>query len=528
MNILMVAAENDGLPKAKVGGVGDVVRDVPPALARLSCNVKVVVPSYGFLHKLPGSQVLKTVKYKFAGAEDEATIYEVSGKAPHPGVKQFVIDHPRFVSFDKDGRYEIYHPDPKERPFATDASKYARFCMAVAEAIKQNVFEHLDCIHLHDWHAALLLILRQYHKDYLILQSIRTAYTIHNLAIQGVRPFKGDESSLEAWYPELKYEGAKLADPRWQNCENPMEVGIRFADAVHTVSSSYAEEILEPSNEPHYYGGEGLEEYLLQAKNEGRLFGIINGCEYPMDRRVLRLDFTHLMSLLKSRVLQWAGTQRSLSASHFVAYTRLTNLSSRPTPGIVLTSVSRIADQKTYLMKSPGSLTVNGRRRFKSGLEGILEGLGTQGIYLLLGTGREEYERFLLEVSARFDNFVFLNGYSDDCAQALYANGDLFLMPSSLEPCGISQMLAMRDGQPCVVHHVGGLKDTVKNGTNGFAFEGKVAEEQVDLFVETCLDAIKLKMENPEQWQDICENAREARFLWKETVNQYIERLYRT
>lgn len=528
MNILMVAAENDGLPKAKVGGIGDVVRDVPPALAKLGCDVKVVIPSYGLLHNLPSSQLQEpTITYKFAGEEDEAKIYEVPGKPPHANVKQFVIDHPGFVSKDKDGRFEIYHPDPKERPFATDASKYARFCMAVADAVKQGVFGNLDCIHLHDWHAAFLLVLRQYHKDYQMLQSIPAAYTIHNLALQGVRPFSGDESSLESWYPGLEYDRGKLADPRWPDCENPMEVGIRLADAVHTVSPSYAEEILEPSDEPRYYGGEGLEPYLSEAKNEGRLFGIINGCEYSIDRDVSKLDFPDLLSLLRSRVLQWAGTQTSLSASHFVAYARLTQLDSLSKPTIVLTSVSRITDQKTFLMKASGSLNNDGRLRFKSGLEGILEGLGKQGVYILLGTGGEEYEHFLTEVSSKFENFIFLNGYSDDCAKALYSNGDLFLMPSSFEPCGISQMLAMRDGQPCVVHNVGGLKDTVKDGVNGFTFEGHSVEEQVDNFVETSLSALKLKKENPAKWQQICQNASEARFLWEVTVRQYIERLYK-
>jgi starch synthase len=527
MNILMVAAENDGLPKAKVGGIGDVVRDVPPALAKLGCWVKVVVPSYGFLHEVPGSKFIRQVIYSFAGQRDEASVYEVSGKVPRSQVMQFVIDHPRFISLDSDGRFEIFHADVKERPFATDASKYARFCVAVAEAVKQGVFGDLDCIHLHDWHTALILVLRQYHKDYQVLQSIRTAYTIHNLALQGVRPFSGDESSLESWYPELEYDRERLADPRWQGCENPMEAGIQFADAVHTVSPSYAEEILVPSHAPCYYGGEGLEHYLSTAQREGRLFGILNGCEYPSDGDEPKPDFSRLLTLLKSRLIMWAGTQRSISGSHFVAHTRLSELESSPKPAIVLTSVSRVTDQKTYLMKASGSLKSAGEARFKSGLEGILERLRGQGVYILLGTGDEEYERFLTEVSCRFENFVFLNGYSDDCARALYRSGDLFLMPSSFEPCGISQMLAMREGQPCVVHSVGGLRDTVRSGVDGFTFDGPSLEEQVDGFVGATQRAIELKHGDPTKWQEICEKAREARFLWEETVRQYIEKLYK-
>ena len=99
-------------------------------------------------------------------------------------------------------------------------------------------------------------------------------------------------------------------------------------------------------------------------------------------------------------------------------------------------------------------------------------------------------------------------------------------MPSSYEPCGISQMLAMRDGQPCLVHQVGGLKDTVIDGVNGFVFAGDSVPEQVDNLVLSCLKAIELKLNNPIQWQHICQQAQKARFLWKDPVSQYLENLY--
>ncbi len=136
-------------------------------------------------------------------------------------------------------------------------------------------------IHLHDWHAALLLVLRRYHPAYQRLQQIHCAYTIHNLALQGIRPLLGHASSLAAWYPGLAYESAVLADPRWSNCINLMAVGIRLADAVHAVSPSYAEEILRPSavTAHGYYVGEGLEIDLRKTQAEGRVFGILDGCE---------------------------------------------------------------------------------------------------------------------------------------------------------------------------------------------------------------------------------------------------------
>lgn len=522
LRVLMVAAENDGLVGGKVGGIGDVVRDVPPELARKNCEVAVVTPSYGYLHRLPGSAVAGVITFKFAGQQHGARVHEVPGKQPCSGVRHFVIDHPRFESYDKErGQHQIYSPDPPGMPFARDASKYALFCVAVAESVKRGVFGRVDCVHLHDWHTAFLLILRRYDANYESLKNIRTVYTIHNLAIQGVRPLSGAESSLATWYPELKPDRADLADPRWADCVNAVAVGVRLADAVHTVSPSYAEEIIKPSDIPRFYGGEGLESDLLKARADGRLFGILNGCQYPPDRQVPRLDFHDLLDLLKWNVLNWAAKQQPLSVSNFIAIERLTQLGAMPErPELVMTSVSRAVDQKMFLMTAPGT-------RFKSGLQGILESLGKQGIYVVLATGDVKYERYLAETSARFENFVFLNGFSDMCARALYANGDLFLMPSSFEPCGISQMLAMRDGQPCLVHRIGGLKDTVIDGINGFSFAGESVAEQVDNFVLSCLGAIETKQRAPNKWRQICQNASESRFLWEDTVSQYIEKLYK-
>lgn len=519
-NILIVGSENANLLGAKVGGLGDFVKDFSSELLEQDCQVSVVIPSYGFLHQSPSSQFLGTITFQFSGKNEEAQVFQVVGENSNQ-VKQLVIHHPGLVSLDKNGRYEIYHHDLDSEPCQTDASRYALFCIAVAQGIEQGIFGHLDCIHLNDWHSACLLILRAYHPNYQTLQKIRTVYTINNLSYQGVRPFAGVTSSLETWYPDLEYDPDKLADPRWSDHVNLMKAGIQLADAISTDSPSYAQEILCPSEAPRFYGGEGLEKELLVAFQQGRLFGILLGCEYPDKRIIPKLNFSDLISLLKAEIIQWQQTAKYLSPNCSLAHKRLTELSYlSEKPPIILTSVCRVVEQKLYLMKASGN-------KFISGLSGVLEGLGKQGIYILLGTGETEYERFLTEITSQFDNFVFLNGFgSEDCAAALYANGDFFLMPSSYEPCGISQMLAMRDGQPCLVHKVGGLKDTVIDGFNGFVFGGDSVEEQVDNLVLSCLKAIEVKLNNPSQWQEICQQAEKSRFLWKDTVSQYITKLY--
>lgn len=521
MNILIVASENGGLDGGKVGGIGDVVRDIPPEIAKQDSSVTVVTPSYGFLHQRMGAQWVDSVTVSFFGFDHKVEIYQVPGNNPHPNVKHFVVDHPVFSFYDPArGYHQIYVDDPADRPFATDSTKFALFGLTVAEGVKKNVFGDLDCIHLHDWHAAFVLILRQFHPDYQVLRNIRTVYTIHNLALQGVRPFRWNDSSLEAWYHNLPYQWADLADPRWPECVNLMAAGIRLSDAVHTVSPSYAEEILSPSDKPRYYGGEGLEADLQSAQKEGRLFGILNGCAYPQNRVAAKLDFPDLLKLLKEKILNWTGRRDTVSTDLFLAHARLMDLGSKAgKPQTIITTVTRVVEQKMLLMRASGSSVA-------SGLEGILKELGGKGIYILLGTGDKQYEKFLTEMSSRFDNFIFLNGYSEDCANALYASGDLFLMPSSFEPCGISQMLAMRDGQPCLVHEVGGLKDTVKNEHNGFTFKGDTVEEQADNFVSMFKKAINLKKKDPGQWQQICQNAAASSFSWKDTIGLYFKELY--
>jgi starch synthase len=518
LRVLIVAAENDAIPGGKVGGIGDVVRDVPPALARSGWTVDVVTPSHGFLHKAPGAYWIGTIPFTFAGSPTSADVYAVPGKCRAQNVAHLVIDHPALVR-PNDRRPQIYSDDPSDAPFASDATKYALFCAAVAECVVQDLIKRPACFHLHDWHAAFLLILRKYDPAYRGLQDIRTAYTIHNLALQGIRPFEGHPSSLATWYPNVR-PTADLSDPRWPGNVNLTAVGIRLADAVHTVSPSYASEILGRSDPPRRYGGEGLESELIEAHRQRRLFGILNGCDYSEARVPVRLTFAGLVDRLRTEVLTWVATRNVVSAAHGIALERLRSLDRiSETPPMILTSESRVVDQKLYLLRASGSDGV-------CGLQSVLETIQDLGVYFFLGTGDRAYRDFLVAMSARFPNFVFLNGFSESCANALYGSGDLFVMPSSFEPCGIGQMLAMRDGQPCVVHGVGGLKDTVQDRLTGFVFHGDTIEQQVDGLRAACERAVIVKSSDPVAWDAMRKRAAAARFLWNQTVASYISDLY--
>ncbi|MEM6988094.1 MAG: glycosyltransferase, partial [Pseudomonadota bacterium] len=205
-------------------------------------------------------------------------------------------------------------------------------------------------------------------------------------------------------------------------------------------------------------------------------------------------------------------------SSHFVAGQRVADLADKPVARL-LTSVTRVTDQKVKLLLQSGS---NGR----SAIDNLLDIIGEDGLYILLGTGQGDYEHELTRVASERENFLFLNGYSDTLANALYSRGDLFLMPSSFEPCGISQMIAMRHGQPCLVHAVGGLCDTVAHGKTGFLFGGDNLIEQADNFVKTTIEALTLFRGQPDRWRTIKANAAAERFTWDTAAKQYKRVLY--
>ncbi len=299
-----------------------------------------------------------------------------------------------------------------------------------------------------------------------------------------------------------------------------MRAGIRLADKVHVVSPTYAREVQLPSDSDHgVIRGEGLEKDLQQAARQGRLFGILNGCEYPAGRQ---RPVPHRQFMQEAaRVLDaWVGTKLWIKAALFKALQRLDAWSERTRkPPLVVASVGRITAQKIRLLAMP---TRDGR----AALDAMLDQLDN-GIMVVLGSGDESYEHFLLEVMQRHENFLFLNGFSESLADLLYRYCDLFLMPSSFEPCGISQMLAMRAGTPCLVHKVGGLADTVRHMENGFCFEGEDLQSQVAAMLAVFTEVQQLRTGRLPLWNNICRNAATARFSWEEVVHAYVDKLYR-
>ena len=502
--VWLVAAENGALPGGKVGGVGDVVRDLPIALVGIDLDVRVITPSYDMLHRLPGASLYRTVEADFAGAAETAEVFRVP--VAGSSVEYFVIEHPLLSP---NGPGQVYVSDEPGKPFAIDAAKFAFFNAVMAAWVNDSTSPP-DVLHLNDWHMGLIPALREFGNPDAQLKRTRIVFTIHNLAYQGVRPLFGPESSLQSWFPDLLAFDEQLKDPTYHDCVNFMVTAIRLADGINTVSPSYAMEIQKASDSSTgFSGGEGLEPELREAYDSGRLVGILNGCMYPETPEPAP-EWNGLLKLIGS---QPEIMNASRSASDWMeAYTN-------HRPQSLLLSIGRVVDQKVPLFLEP----VDGHA---SALESILTALGSDALFIMLGSGEHELEDRFAAIAQTNDNFLYLRGYVDSLSDPLYSSADLFLMPSSFEPCGISQMLAMRAGQPCVVHAVGGLKDTVQDGVTGYVFDGNTVSQQAGNFAAMVIDAIEFKTTDPQGWSQICDNAAAERFSWKIAAETYRDKLY--
>ncbi|GGB48658.1 glycogen synthase [Shewanella inventionis] len=554
--VLLVAAENDALHGAKVGGMADVIRDLPPALAQCGVIADVAMPNYGFLAGHYHAKHYANISVHFSGAEhhikvfcmprpahkdDVLAIHSLPGDHLLPEQLQqnppmvYLFDHPLF-----NHNGQVYCNGAHDRPFADDATKFALFSLAVATCLVDNILPRYQVLHLHDWHAAMVAMLRQCVNEFERLNDIACVYTIHNLALQGIRPFSGDESSFAAWFPQYAYQLKAIAkvsifDPRYDNCINPMRMGIVLSDKVHLVSPSYAKEVLMASNHGKgFFGGEGLEGDLAVKAQQDDLVGIINGCVYDNHQRETkdRDSYIQLLTNAQNAVLSWQANVAHVSAIDSIALNRLSQLSVKllreDTLQIpfLLTSVGRLTEQKVLILLQP-YVDGHGHQQSITVLEALLRTLKKQqsnGVFWLLGSGDKHIAAHLQTIAAKYDNLLFIHGYNESVSDELYQLGDLFLMPSSFEPCGISQMLAMRAGQPCLVHAVGGLKDTIIDNESGWAFTGESLLQQGSALVMRLSEVLAL-YDTP-QWKKVAQKAAQQRFTWDSVAQEYIDKLY--
>lgn len=470
MKVLYVASE--ALPFIASGGLGDVAGSLPQALRKRLIGCRVVLPLYATIPQnlRDNMHFITSLSVPVAWRRQYCGIFEAKSN----GVTYYLLDNQYY--FKRDTIYGHYD----------DAERFAFFSRAVLEMLPYIDF-HPDIIHCNDWQCALTPVyysLMYAHREG--YENIKTLFTIHNIQYQGVY---GNEI-LEDVLGIAQRDEALL---EYDGDINFMKGAIECANRISTVSPTYAQEILDP------WYSHGLDTILNQRS--WKLSGILNGIDTisydPATDQALFANYSAEDPADKAK------NKRGLQE-----YMGLPVREDVPLMGMV----SRLVSHK-------------GLDLVKAVLDEILDTTDMQ--VMVLGSGDWEYENFFREAAGRHpDKLAIRIGFVPDLARKIYAGSDLFLMPSKSEPCGLSQMVALRYGSIPIVRETGGLRDSIRDSGdgegNGFTFANYNAHEML----YTIRRAIE-GYQNPDGWAVLVKRALECDSSWGRSANAYI-RLYKS
>ncbi len=461
MKILFAASEV--APFSKTGGLGDVAAALPAALARRGHRLLVLTPLYGCVNRtLHG---LRPLGIEVGGA----SLHEAPAT---DGVRRVFIENEALF-----GRAGVYGEGGGEYP--DNAARFAFFSRLLLPAAEALSFSDVDLLHLNDWQtglAALELARGRGRRAGLT----RSVFTIHNLGYQGVFP-KELVDELKLGWDAFTPDGLEFYDQ-----VNFLKAGLVFSDLLTTVSPTYATEI---QGVEQGFGLDGV----LRSRSD-RLVGILNGVDHqgwdPSSDPAIAAAYD---------ADAWAGKARCRQAL-------CRELRLEPPPGtMVMGIVSRFASQK--------------------GFDLILEALPElvrRGISLaILGNGEGHFEHAFAKAAARHPGRIGLRiGFDEGLAHRIYAGCDAFLMPSLYEPCGLSQLYALRYGSPPIVRRTGGLADTVEEAGEGvgtgFLFDRFDSEALIEA-ADRALDVFA----SPERWQALARRGMAEDFSWEVSARAY-------
>ncbi|MCW8853339.1 MAG: glycogen synthase GlgA [Gammaproteobacteria bacterium] len=469
--ILYISSE--AFPFIKTGGLADVAGSLPVALQKNSQDVRLLLPAYPeVLKKVTRSKVIAS-----------STCYSQPGniietRLPGSKVIVWLVDCP--AAFNRPGGPYI---DSHGQPWDDNALRFAIFCHAAVNIAlnKLDLNWQPDVVHCNDWQSGLVPAL-------LSLQPKRpaTVFTIHNMAYQGIfdkKTFLSLHLPVELWH----MDGLEFYDQL-----SFIKGGIAYADKITTVSPNYASEILQPE---FGYGLDGL----LNSRSED-LSGVING----IDEKYWNPGTDEF---LVEKYNRRSLNKKSINKTELQKECQLPVDATIPMIGMV----SRLVEQK--------------------GLEIILESLSdllSLPVQLvILGTGQPHYEVQLSEWAEKYpDHLKVIVGYDESLAHRIEAASDMYLMPSTFEPCGLNQLYSLRYGTLPVVTRVGGLADTVTDASeeniandtaNGFVLK----EQSADELIVSITRALAL-YQKPVIWRQLQINAMSGDFSWQTSAEQYI------
>lgn len=473
MQIVFASAEC--APFVKTGGLGDVAGSLPAALVRAGAEVIVMVPKYATIKDEYKAQMEHFADfYVSLGWRNEYCGLE---KLEHDGVTYMFIDNERY--FARDYPYGFFD----------DGERFAFFSKAITESL-QHLPAGFECdiLHCNDWQTALApVFLREFYQGLPLYDRVKTVFSIHNVAFQGQFSDTVMEDILG-----VAHIPAAASQLRCDACSiNYMLGALRYADAITTVSPTYANEIQTPEF------GEGLDGVLRERSYA--LQGILNGIDVAgfdpaTDKRIAAnytVDDRAGKAVCKAKLQEELGLEVRDDRPLMVMVTRLTR--------------QKGMDLVMYA------------------LDRILSG-GVQ--VAVLGTGDRDYEDGLRYFQDKYPGTMAARIEFDPAlSQRMYAAADMFLMPSKFEPCGLSQIIAMRYGTLPIVRETGGLKDTVipyneftGEGT-GFSFSNFNGDEMGDAVFR----AARLFWDNRETWDQLVTQAMSQDFSWTRSADKYLD-----
>jgi starch synthase len=470
MKVLFVASE--AYPFIKTGGLGDVAYALPKALRKLGIDARVIMPKYS---GIPSS---------FKNCMEDIAEFNVTvgWRNQYCGLQCLTYDGLPYYFVDN----EYYYNRTQVYGYYDDGERFSYFSKAVLESIKHMGDFIPDVIHCNDWHSGILpVLLKEHYSEDEKYSKIKSIFTIHNLKYQGVfsKEILGELLNLNEKY--FKDETLKF-----YNDVSFMKGGIVFADAVTTVSNTYAKEIQTPIY------GESLDG-LLRSKSE-KLYGIINGIDYELyhpkvDKKIF---YNYDVSNRDEKVKNKLKLQETLN---------LAVNDTIPMIGIV-----------TRLVKQKGLDLI---------VDKLQELLSLPVQIVLLGNGDGYYEDLFQYYDSIYPSRISTNIIFDEAlAQQIYAASDMFLMPSLFEPCGIGQLIALKYGSIPIVRETGGLKDTIipynkyTGDGNGFSFENYSSEELLDT-INRAIDLYNDKV----AWDKLVENAMLSNNSWESSAKSYMD-----
>ena len=480
MNILFAASE--AYPIIKTGGLGDVIYSLPRALKNAGLDVRVILPAYRVvLEQIAEMHVAGWLEVQGAGKTYSARILETRDK--HLGVPLMLVDVADL--FDRAGNPYL-HPDGYN--WDDNAERFTVFSRAVAQLANDPALLDWqpDVVHCHDWQTGLIPALLGESPE-----APRSIFTIHNLSYSGM-------------FPHEEFSRLQLPETWWSHESveffgnfSMLKAGIVFADQVTTVSPNYANEIRTPG---HGYGFDGV----LRTFSH-KLHGILNGIDQDIWNPATDPYLPHHYSLSYQYL---AGKRKNKEALlRDVGATADADQLNAPLLGLI----SRLVEQK--------------------GIDLLLDVIPrlietSNANFVILGSGENRFEQGLLALSHQYPDRLYLTlGYSEELAHRIEAGSDMFLMPSRFEPCGLNQMYSLRYGTPPVVHHAGGLADTVVNATTE-NLENKTATGFV--FYEPTAPAFLGALEwaltcfqKPATWHQIMKTAMSQDFGWNQSAEKY-------